>query len=76
MKTTTGAEIRKNLAGVLPGLRAAEVVTVTRKGRPGAQIRALPLAEGIVWPDFEAEAVVLAGKPLADTVVEARAERC
>ena len=74
-RTATVGEIQKNFARVLDRVRAGEEVTVTRRGVPVARLVALGPREDIDWPDFLAEALPLAGKPLSEDVVEGREER-
>ena len=75
MKTATVGEIQKNFAKVLNSISNGEEITITKRGKPVAKVVALGPKDEIDWPDFQAEAIELKGKPLSDIIIESRDDR-
>ena len=75
MKTASVGEIQKNFAGVLRSINAGKQVTITKRGKPVATIRALGPKSRIDWPDFYGEAKDLKGKQMSDIVIDNREDR-
>ena len=75
MKTFSVGEVQKNFSSVLKNINAGEEVTVTKRGKPVAKIRALGPKHHIKRPDFYKDGIDLKGKPMRDIVVSSRKDR-
>lgn len=76
MATVSMREARRRLSDLVKAAERGESVTITRRGRPVAQLGPTPLQEGRTLPDLsDFRATIRAkGKPLSQTVVELRGE--